>query len=941
MTISSEVRRAGPYAGDGATQVFPFDFKTYRAGDLLIVYTGASGDQELVLNSDYTVSLNPDQDGDPGGLVTCLIAPPAGSMLTIISDRAYLQNLKVHNAGGFYPENFNDAFDNLEIQIQQLREEVERSPRGALSDVEWPRFPTAEERAGGLIGFDEDGNIIVPAINTVAGMASDIAIVAALQDEIQIVADADVDIGIVADNIDDVNTLADWIGTGGGVGNAEVIATGSSIERTLADRFGEYVNALDYLKGDGTAEDSVALLAAVTEAHDRGVPLVIPATENGYLFPSATLLPANSNLVIVGHGYPLIRMSNHVHWITSYSGTTISYINSLDVSGLYFEGQWVRPIDSYPYRDTGTFSMSVPINVIGNLNESSSFVRIRNCRFRNIRQQPFIVRNFSGHVDISGNEIWKTWDPGVIQCRNVHYYNNVLEFGTDTAGSITRSNINVHVHHNTIRHFERTALSLLGWDSGNLGSGGTLTVSEISGGGYLKGAVMLATLAGSSGRFAEENVGQMIEWFSGSDSGHAQVIEVIDNDNARVVALIDIEAGVQNTPVSNYNYVSFGNIDVNVHDNIIVGCRDAIEVGRGFTKMAVYNNRLICNGVVADGEVNTTASGASGQADIVVADATYFDVNDWVMFDPPYNVGQMFFARINSKSGTTLTLSANLPFTYHEERLYKAHPEAGAFAISVSGKYRTADVLRHGEVGSIHGNTIVDYINKAIEVGQTGFAGSVKYVDVRDNKIILTGRSANALAGTTYAIHTQDRGGVGSMRNERVRIYDNEIIDLSAALTYAIYCVAMDSNAPSRVEIFGNKDWNNRGILCETSAAASLMESWYPQQFGQMFASKLNIREGGLLTIASGAVTVTSSMHRVDTEAAASSDDLDTINLGGTPPYDNMLLIIASQNSGRSVVVKHGTGNIRTRSGGDITLSNRTQRLMLLYDTTDNAWGEI
>lgn len=71
------------------------------------------------------------------------------------------------------------------------------------------------------------------------------------------------------------------------------------------------------------------------------------------------------------------------------------------------------------------------------------------------------------------------------------------------------------------------------------------------------------------------------------------------------------------------------------------------------------------------------------------------------------------------------------------------------------------------------------------------------------------------------------------------------------------------------------------------------------------------------LTIASGAVTATRSVHAIDTEASAATDDLDTINVGSVS--DGCLLWIRLANAGRVVTLKNGTGNLVI--GEDIVMS--------------------
>jgi hypothetical protein len=69
-------------------------------------------------------------------------------------------------------------------------------------------------------------------------------------------------------------------------------------------------------------------------------------------------------------------------------------------------------------------------------------------------------------------------------------------------------------------------------------------------------------------------------------------------------------------------------------------------------------------------------------------------------------------------------------------------------------------------------------------------------------------------------------------------------------------------------------------------------------------------------TIASGVITAYLDWHTVDTESAAASDDLDTIDGG----VDGSVLTLRAANSSRDVVMKDGTGNMKLN--GDFTLNN-------------------
>lgn len=85
-------------------------------------------------------------------------------------------------------------------------------------------------------------------------------------------------------------------------------------------------------------------------------------------------------------------------------------------------------------------------------------------------------------------------------------------------------------------------------------------------------------------------------------------------------------------------------------------------------------------------------------------------------------------------------------------------------------------------------------------------------------------------------------------------------------------------------------------------------------------------------TIASGAIAYTSVLHAVDTEAAAASDDLDSITGGAV----GKLCFIRSTAAARNVVLKHAIGAnlIACHGGRDITLDVLTDWALLAHNGT-------
>ena len=173
MTISSTTRVAGPFTGNGTASAFPFNWKVFAAADLDVVRrnTTSGTDTVLVLNTDYTVTLNGNQNTNPGGTVTLTAgALASGFTLTLTSDLANLQPTDLTNQGGFYPEVINDSLDRATIQIQQLAGEVSRSIRAPLADGSPVMvLPPSDIRSNGFLAFDGNG---LPTIQAAASGAA-------------------------------------------------------------------------------------------------------------------------------------------------------------------------------------------------------------------------------------------------------------------------------------------------------------------------------------------------------------------------------------------------------------------------------------------------------------------------------------------------------------------------------------------------------------------------------------------------------------------------------------------------------------------------------------------------------------------------------------------------------------------------------------------------
>lgn len=200
MTVSAAPALAGPFDGNDAAASFPFDFKIFADSDLRVVLRDAlTAERLLTLDVDYSVSMNPDQNADPGGTITYPLSgsPLAtGERLTVTTDLELSQQTVFTNLGKFFPATVEDTFDRLTMLLRQIQAESVRAIRVpvSLSDV-LTDLPTPV--AGAALVWNEDGTALVNG----APAESLIAISSFMVNVIQAVdaAEARSDIGAAAD----------------------------------------------------------------------------------------------------------------------------------------------------------------------------------------------------------------------------------------------------------------------------------------------------------------------------------------------------------------------------------------------------------------------------------------------------------------------------------------------------------------------------------------------------------------------------------------------------------------------------------------------------------------------------------------------------------------------------------------------------------------------
>lgn len=252
MTISTELRKAGPFAGNGATTAFPFSFKVFAASDVAVTRADTLGaETALVLNSDFTVALNPDQDAAPGGTITLAAPLATGHRLAVSSVVHNLQPTDITNNGGFYPRVIEDALDRHVAQIQQIDEKVDRALKVAItSPLGDQALPSPV--AGMLIGWNESNS----------GLKNYAPIGGTL--------------------------LGQQLAAAGGSDLVGFQQSGTgAVVRTAQDKMREWVSVKDFgAVGDGVADDTAAIEAAIAAATTAKTTLVFPSGTYKLVTPS-------------------------------------------------------------------------------------------------------------------------------------------------------------------------------------------------------------------------------------------------------------------------------------------------------------------------------------------------------------------------------------------------------------------------------------------------------------------------------------------------------------------------------------------------------------------------------------------------------------------------------------------------------------------------------
>jgi hypothetical protein len=158
MTVSTQTAKSQA-TGNGVTTAFTGSFPILDETHVTVITTTSGVDSTKVLNTDYTIS----GVGGSTFTVTFGTAPASGVRVTIARSVPLTQELDLTPNAALPSDQLEESYDKAVMIDQQVNDAVTRSLRFPVSDssARVSELPTSTLRAGKVLAFDADGDVIV------------------------------------------------------------------------------------------------------------------------------------------------------------------------------------------------------------------------------------------------------------------------------------------------------------------------------------------------------------------------------------------------------------------------------------------------------------------------------------------------------------------------------------------------------------------------------------------------------------------------------------------------------------------------------------------------------------------------------------------------------------------------------------------------------------
>jgi hypothetical protein len=299
MTISTTDSKIS-YNGNGVTTDFAFPYPYLAVADLQVLRVGTTGIvTTLVLNTDYTVS---------NGTVSVNTAPGVGERLVINRVVEIVQETDYITGDPFPAETHERALDRLTMIAQQHQEQLGRTVIFPSTDQSVSELPPADQRSLRVLGFDANGDL------TTYNPASQVT---------------------QAENV------------------SYTPAGSGAVATNVQSKLREFVSVKDFgAVGDGVADDTAAIQAAVNYGVQNGISVFAPVG----VYQVSTVNVAGV-LRFVGEGYNTVLQHTVTAPMFQWSANaSYSFFKDLKMLGL---GNNSNPDIAMQFFSNGTINRGI------------------------------------------------------------------------------------------------------------------------------------------------------------------------------------------------------------------------------------------------------------------------------------------------------------------------------------------------------------------------------------------------------------------------------------------------------------------------------------------------------------------------------------------------------------------------------------------------------
>ena len=317
MTVSNQSVKT-TVNGNGVQTIFNYSFPIMQAGAYSLYLTDPSNITTLLSQSLYSVS----DIGEPNGGTFEYPLPgqagpiAVGNKLTFVRQIPFTQNTNLRNQGKYLPASVEGMGDWLAYQDEQLNERLLRSFLVPVVEEGPFTYPPLATRIGKYAGYGNSGEPVV-------------------------------------------------FDAGPSISGTTVIATGTTTARTLANRFAEVYNPLDWGAIPGT-DSRAAFQAAIDAANAAGGGIVDPGTFQEFLIGnngSGTGLTLKSLVILQNSNLKLANSAN-AHMIE------IGGCNSSAIVGCWLNGNSANQVGNFHIVRGGSSAEHINFERVRALNAS-------------------------------------------------------------------------------------------------------------------------------------------------------------------------------------------------------------------------------------------------------------------------------------------------------------------------------------------------------------------------------------------------------------------------------------------------------------------------------------------------------------------------------------------------------------------------------------------